>query len=121
MPNHWSAEDSTETDSSPLFIRVAHHGGQQALRLGIVSHATEEIMEILLHAVKDRRGKAPEIHGHHAVAVQLMALAVGHVGDAPSGNSWIFSVSRISVSFPSAVWHTPRDTVPYWVTVFFKR
>ena len=21
MPNHWSAEDSTETDSSPLFIR----------------------------------------------------------------------------------------------------
>lgn len=35
----------------------------------------------------------------------------------PSGSRAIFSVSCMSVRQPSFTWHTPRDTVPWAVTV----
>ena len=42
-------------------------------------------MEIRLHIVKNRGRKAPEVHGHHTVAVQFTARAVRHVGNAAVG------------------------------------
>ena len=39
----------------------------------------------------------------------------------PSGYSWIFSASRTERSFPSSTAHTPRDTVPWRLAVFFSR
>ena len=120
MPNQRSADFSTLTRSSPAASRSPTMvGSRHSAFTDCPASLRRKSWKYVSNASKTE-GAKPQKFMDTTVSPSSTA-PVSSSRMTPSCSRAIFSVSRMSLRYPSFTWHTPRDTVPWAVTVFFSR